>query len=79
MSDLSLPASRGHTVRVSVINGALSWLPSAMLVANPIEGHDQIRLSDYSFLVESQNTNQKVLFDLAMMKDLNEHMPPACG
>jgi len=72
-----LPASRGHTVRVSVINGARSWLPASFLVSNPMKGHDKIHLSDYSFLIESSNTDQKVLFDLAMMKDVNTRMPPA--
>ncbi len=60
-----------------MINGALSWLPAPVLVSNPIKGHDKIYLSDYAFLIESSQTSQNVLFDLAMMKDANTHMPPA--
>ena len=74
---LHLPPSQGHTVRVSMINGALSWLPAPLLVSNPIKGHDKIYLSDYAFLIESSLNGQKILFDLAMMKDVNTHMPPA--
>ena len=78
LPDLHLPPSQGHTVQVSMINGALSWLPAPILVSNPIKGHDKIYLSDYSFLIESSHTNQKILFDLAMMKDVKLGMPPAC-
>jgi len=35
-------------------------------------------MSAYSFLIESDNKNQKVLFDLAMMKDVDTKMAPAC-
>jgi hypothetical protein len=35
-------------------------------------------MSGYSFLIESDNKNQKVLFDLAMMKDVDTETAPAC-
>ena len=72
-----LPPSQGHTVKVSIINGALSHLPAGLLVSPTIKGHDTIRLADYSFLIESAHRNRKLLFDLAFMKNLDERMPPA--
>ncbi|KAL1861553.1 hypothetical protein Daus18300_008816 [Diaporthe australafricana] len=36
-----------------------------------------MRLASYSFLVESRHRSQKILFDLAFMKDLFTRMPPA--
>lgn len=36
-----------------------------------------MRLASYSFLVESHHRSQKVLFDLAFMKDLFTRMPPS--
>jgi hypothetical protein len=75
---LSLPPSQGHNAKVSVINGALSRMPSNLLVEHTIKGHDEIRMACYSFLIESSNKDQKVLFDLAFMKNLDENMPPAC-
>lgn len=72
-----LPASQGHVVKVSIINGGLSHLPAAFLIDPTIKGHEDIRLSNYSFLIESMRRNKKLLFDLAFMKDLDERMPPA--
>ena len=72
-----LPTSQGHTVKISIINGGLSCLPAAFLVDPTIKGHEEIRLSNYSFLVESMHHDRKLLFDLAFMKDLDERMPPA--
>lgn len=36
-----------------------------------------MRLASYSFLVESDHRSQKVLFDLAFMKDMYTRMPPS--
>jgi glyoxylase-like metal-dependent hydrolase (beta-lactamase superfamily II) len=72
-----LPTSQGHTVKVSIINGGLSHLPAAFLVDPTIKGHEEIQLSNYSFLIESTHYDRKILFDLAFMKDLDERMPPA--
>lgn len=78
-STLDLPPSLGHTVTVSVINGSRSRMPAPLLVDPPIKGHEMMHTSCYSFLIESPRTNQRVLFDLAFMKDVGERMPPARG
>lgn len=72
-----LPLGQGHTVKVSAINGALSRLPAELLVYPTVKGHDEIRLANYSFLIESSHRDKKILFDLAFMKNLEERMPPA--
>ena len=72
-----LPTTQGHTVKTSIINGAMSHLPAGLLVDPTITGHEEIRLADYSFLIESDHRDRKLLFDLAFMKDLDERMPPA--
>ena len=82
-SSLGLPPSQGHTVRASIINGSTGHLPVAMLLGPlkgpSIAGHENVRMSNYSFLVESDNKKQKVLFDLGIMKDADNNMPPACN
>lgn len=72
-----LPRSQGHTVRVSIINGALSHLPAGLLIDPTIDGHEEINLTNYSFFIESSHRNKKVLFDLAFMKNLDDGMPPS--
>ena len=78
--DLGLPPSQGHNVRVSVINGLNvdSRMAAKVAVKPPIQGHEWLHMSDYSFLIENENKGQKVLFDLAMMRNLNDKMAPAC-
>ena len=75
--DIHFPPYQGHCVKVSVINGAKSHMLASMLVHPAPQGQKYIDLADFSFLVESRHCNQKVLFDLAMMKDLEARMPPA--
>lgn len=53
-------------------------MPSKMLVEPMIKGHEEVNMACYSFLIENSHKDQKVLFDLAFMKDLNNRMPPAC-
>ena len=53
-------------------------MAAKVAVKPPIKGHDWLHMSDYSFLIENDHKNQKVLFDLAMMKDLDNNMTPAC-
>jgi glyoxylase-like metal-dependent hydrolase (beta-lactamase superfamily II) len=72
-----LPPSQDHTVKVSIINGALSHLPAGLLVEPTIKGHEDIRLANYSFLIESSHRDKKIIFDLAFMKDFDDRMPPA--
>lgn len=77
--DIQLPAYEGHCARVSIINGATTQMLSSMLVhpAPSSASHKYMRLASYSFLVESHHRSQKVLFDLAFMKDLFTRMPPS--
>ena len=78
--DLNLPSSEGYNVRVSVINGLNvdSKMAAKLAVKPAIPGHEWLHMSDYSFLIENEDKKQKVLFDLAMMKDLDNKMAPAC-
>lgn len=48
-----------------------------MLVDRAQQGQKYMDLADFSFLIESRHCNQKVLFDLAFMKDLDDRMPPS--
>jgi hypothetical protein len=76
---IQLPAYEGHCARVSIINGATTQMLSSMLVhpAPNSASHKYMQLASYSFLVESHHRSQKVLFDLAFMKDLFKRMPPS--
>ncbi|KAG6366683.1 hypothetical protein INS49_000862 [Diaporthe citri] len=77
--DIQFPAYKGHCAKVSVINGATAQMLSSMLVhpAPSSAVHKYKRLASYSFLVESYHRSQKVLFDLAFVKDLLTRMPPS--
>ena len=75
--DVHFPPYQGHCVKVSVINGAKSHMPADMLVQGAPQGQKYMNLADFSFLIESRHCNQKVLFDLAFMKDPNDRMPPS--
>ena len=75
--DIHFPPYQGHCVKVSVINGAKPHMPANMLVHPAPQGQKYMNLADFSFLIESRHCNQKVLFDLAFMKDLGNRMPPA--
>ena len=50
---------------------------AGMLLHPAPENIKYLGLAGYSFLVESPNCSQKVLFDLVFMKDLDIRMPPA--
>lgn len=77
--DIQFPAYKGHCARAFIINGATTQMLSSMLVHpapnSPVPKY--MRLASYSFLVESHHRSQKVLFDLAFMKDLFTRMPPS--
>lgn len=77
--DIQFPTYKGHCAKVSVINGATTQMLSSMLVHPPPSSaaHKYMRLASYSFLVESHHRSQKILFDLAFMKDLFNRMPPS--
>lgn len=74
---LNLPPATGGHVSVSILNGLNSWLPAEIIVQPPIKGHDTLRMVSYSFLITNTLKNEKVVFDLAIMKDHNNKMAPA--
>jgi glyoxylase-like metal-dependent hydrolase (beta-lactamase superfamily II) len=74
---IKFPPYQGHTVKVSVINAAKSSMRAALLVTPAPSDRDHLKLAGYSFLIESQHRNHKVLFDLAFMKDVKDRAPPA--
>lgn len=74
---IEFPPYQGHTVKVSVINGATSRMRADIVVDSFPTDKIHVTLAGYSFLVESENRSQKVLFDLAFMADLDNRMPPA--
>lgn len=76
--ELDLPAASGGHVSVSILNGLNSWLPAEIIVQPPIRGHDTLRMVSYSFLITNAAKREKVVFDLAIMKDHNNKMAPAC-
>lgn len=76
--NLDLPAASGGHVSVSILNGLNSWLPAEMIVQPPIRGHDTLRMVSYSFLITNASKREKLIFDLAIMKDHNSKMAPAC-
>ena len=73
--DIHFPPYQGHCVKVSVINGAKAHMSAEMLVHPAPDGQKYMNLACYSFLIESGHRKQKVLFDLAFMKDLDARMP----
>jgi glyoxylase-like metal-dependent hydrolase (beta-lactamase superfamily II) len=75
--DIHFPPYQGHCVKVSVINGAKAHMLSGMLVHPAPESQKYMNIACFSFLIESSHCDQKVLFDLAFMKDPAARMPPA--
>jgi glyoxylase-like metal-dependent hydrolase (beta-lactamase superfamily II) len=73
---IEFPPYQGHIVKVSVINAAKSSMRAALLVTPAPSDHGYLKLAGYSFLIESQHRNQKVIFDLAFMKDVKDRAPP---
>jgi len=74
-SPLSLPAFKGSTVRVSIMDAGHLVAPSAIIVQSPRPGHDTIDIPTYSFLVENDRVGKKVLFELGIMKAWKEKLP----
>ncbi|KAN0131826.1 hypothetical protein V8E53_010354 [Lactarius tabidus] len=74
-SPLSLPAFKGSTVRVSIMDGGHLIAPPSMIVQSPRPGHDTLDIPTYSFLVENERAGKKALFELGMMKDWKEKLP----
>jgi hypothetical protein len=73
---LSLPAFQGSTVRVSVLRGGRTTLPTAYVVQKQIPGHDLLDIPCYSFLIENEKLGKKALYDLGIMKAWKEKQSP---
>ena len=74
-SPLSLPAYKGSTVGVSALFvGNISY-PTSIVLQTPIPGHETLDLALYSFLIENEKQDKKVLFDLGLMKAWKEKLP----
>ncbi|EAT84562.2 hypothetical protein SNOG_08286 [Parastagonospora nodorum SN15] len=76
-ADIQLPPYQGHCVKLSVINGAKSFMRAGLLVNPAPTNHEHLELAGYCFLVESQQLRQKVLFDLAFMENVTARAPPS--
>ncbi|KAI9451978.1 hypothetical protein BJY52DRAFT_1295304 [Lactarius psammicola] len=74
-SSLSLPAFKGSTVRVSIMDAGHLIAPSAILVQSPRPGHETVDIPTYSFLVENERAGKKMLFELGIMKAWKEKLP----
>lgn len=72
---LSLPAFKGSTVRVSIMDAGHLVGPSAIVARSPRPGHDTVDIPTYSFLVENEKVGKKVLFELGIMKAWKEKLP----
>ncbi|KAL4912420.1 beta-lactamase-like protein [Aspergillus aurantiobrunneus] len=77
LNEIQFPPYLGHTVKVYAINGAKCQMRADLLVHPPPVDDDYLNLVDYSFLIVSEHRGQRVLYDLAFMKDLERHAPPA--
>lgn len=76
-SNLTLPAFRGSTVEVSILNGANFALRADYVLQGTVPGHDMLDIPCYSFLVENKMLGKKVLYDLGIMKAWKEKLPPS--
>lgn len=75
-SRLILPASKGSTVEVSILNGGNLAISAEHVVFNPVPGHDLLSTPTYSFLIENKKLGKKVLYDLGLMKAWKQKEPP---
>ena len=77
LPELGIPPSP-HTVDVSIINtgATIRGIPTRLLVAPQIKGHDWLALPVFSFLVQHPGLNRSLLFDLGIRKDW-ENLSPA--
>jgi hypothetical protein len=76
---LTLPASKGSIVHVSLLQAGRTTIPTAYLMPRPIPGHDLFDFPCYSFLIENEKLQKKVLYDLGLMKAWKEKLPPVSG
>jgi hypothetical protein len=76
--ELGIPAS-SSTVTVKAFDliddpGAIK-LPASAFFQPVIPGHENLRCPDFAFLIESQSTKKRVMFDLGSRKDLENAAP----
>jgi len=50
-------------------------MPTSLTIQTPIPGHDTLDWPLYSFLIENEKADKKVLFDLGLMKGWKEKQP----
>lgn len=69
-SSVLLPVSKGYTVRVPIPLTGRIVAPAAtdMLVRLPMTAHDVMDVPLYSFLIETEATVKKILYDLGITK-----------
>ncbi|KIW21530.1 hypothetical protein PV08_02110 [Exophiala spinifera] len=73
----ALNAPPGASARVQIVDGtARLKVPTQAFMTPPIHGHTQLTAPTLSFLVEQISSGRKVLFDLGLRKDWQNH-PPA--
>ncbi|KAI1395397.1 hypothetical protein F4819DRAFT_505660 [Hypoxylon fuscum] len=74
---LDIPASK-TTVKVSIIDstGRLGKIPTSLFFEPPIPGYDFWSAPSYCFLIEHGPSGHKLLYDLGLRKDPDNH-PPA--
>lgn len=72
---LGIPA--GASVKVQIIDSTSRiHAPVAAFMKPAIQGHQQIRVPAFSFLIEQPSSSRRILFDLGLRKDW-QNLPPA--
>lgn len=73
---LELPKS-DRTVRVRMVDTTTLMTVDTGFLIQPVQpGHETLNLTDVAFLIEHEESNQKVMFDLGTRKDY-WNLPPA--
>lgn len=71
---LNIPA--GASAKVQIIDSTSTiQVPVSAFVVPPIPGHEYLRAPAFSFLVEQLSSHRKILFDLGLRKDWQNHPP----
>jgi hypothetical protein len=75
-SPLVLPPYKGSTVRASALDGGRIAVPAKILVEPSILGQDIIDAPAFCFLVENDQAEKKIMFDLGIMKAWETKLGP---
>ena len=78
-SEFLLPTSNDSTVTISLLHCGSMIIDTKILFHNSIPGHNTAAVPFFSFLIENNNVEKKVLFDLGLMKGWKEKLPPRSG